>query len=220
MITVADKGNRNTRRVWVFDLDDTLHDASAHIFPVMNQSMTRYIMNHLELSEEDAHALRRYYWRVYGATLKGLVRHHSIKPGHFLQQTHDFPELAQMVVQRKRLRHWLQRLAGRKVVFTNAPRQYAERVLDLLGIADLFETLFSVESSQYHPKPSARGFAQMLHHIKAKASDCVMLEDSLPALMTAKRMGMKTIWISQQLHKPIYVDMRISSVLALTHVRL
>ncbi len=207
-------------RIWVFDLDDTLHDASSHIFPVMNQAMTQYIMDHLNLSEDDAHTLRRYYWRVYGATMKGLTRHHDVKPLHFLHHKHQFPELAQMVVQRKRLRHWLQRLSGRKVVFTNAPKQYAERVLDLLGIADLFEELFSVESSQFHPKPSARGFARMLHSINAKASDCIMLEDSLPALMTAKRLGMKTIWISQRLHKPSYVDLRISSVLALTHVRL
>lgn len=216
VISVANKN----RRVWVFDLDDTLHDASAHIFPVMNQAMTQYIMDHLELDEENAHELRRHYWRIYGATLKGLTRHHGIKPGHFLHQTHQLPELTQMVVQRKRLRHWLQRLSGRKVVFTNAPRQYAERVLDILGIADLFEELFSVESSRFHPKPSARGFARMLHSIKAKASDCVILEDSLPALMTAKRLGMKTIWISRKLHKPNYVTRRISSVLALTHIRL
>lgn len=207
-------------KVWVFDLDDTLHDASAHIFPVMNQAMTQYIMDHLNLNEEDAHALRRHYWRVYGATMKGLTRHHGVDPAHFLDQTHQFPELHAMVVYRKRLRHWLQRLSGRKVIFTNAPRQYALRVLDLLGITDLFEEVFSVESSQFHPKPSARGFARMLHSIKAKASDCTMLEDSLPALMTAKRLGMKTIWISRRLHKPNFVDIRISSVLALTHARL
>jgi putative hydrolase of the HAD superfamily len=207
-------------KVWVFDLDDTLHDASAHIFPVMNQAMTQYIMDHLNLDEHDAHALRRHYWHIYGATMKGLTRHHGIKAGHFLNETHQFPELAQMVVHRKRLRHWLQQLVGRKVVFTNAPQQYAMRVLTLLGIADLFEEVFSVESSRFHPKPSVRGFTQMLQTIKAKASDCVMLEDSLPALMTAKRLGMKTIWVSRRLYKPNYVNLRIPSVLALTHVRL
>ncbi len=207
-------------RVWVFDLDNTLHDADAHIFPVMNQAMTQYIMDHLELGEEDAHALRRHYWHIYGATLKGLTRHHGIRAGHFLHETHQFPALHEMVVQRKRLRHWLQQLGGRKVVFTNAPSHYASRVLDLLGVADLFEEVFSVESSRFHPKPSARGFARMLHSIRAHPADCIMLEDSLPALMTAKRLGMKTIWVSKRLHKPNFVDIRIPSVLALTHIRL
>ena len=217
--SVTSVANRK-RRVWVFDLDNTLHDADAHIFPVMNQAMTQYIMDHLQLDEEDAHALRRHYWHIYGATLKGLTRHHGVDPNHFLSETHQFPELPRMVIQRKRLRHWLHRLPGRKVVFTNAPQHYAFRVLYLLGVDDLFEEVFSVESSRFHPKPSVRGFARMLRSIGAKGSDCIMLEDSLPALRTAKRMGMKTIWISRRLHKPNYVQYRIPSVLALTHVRL
>jgi putative hydrolase of the HAD superfamily len=207
-------------KIWIFDLDDTLHNASAHIFPVMNQTMTQYIMEHLNMHEHDAHHLRKHYWRVYGATLKGLVRHHNTNPYHFLEQTHQLDNLADMVIQVQRLRHMLKRLPGRKLVFTNAPQSYAIRVLNLLGIADLFELIFSVESTKFHAKPSVRGFQQLLKTIHAKASDCIMLEDNLPALMTAKRLGMKTIWISQQLHKPNYVDYRLSSVLALTHIRL
>jgi putative hydrolase of the HAD superfamily len=38
--------------------------------------------------------------------------------------------------------------------------------------------------------------------------------------MTAKRLGMTTIWVSKQLQKPIYVDYRLSTVLALTHIKL
>lgn len=208
------------KKVWIFDLDDTLHNASAHIFPVMNRAMTEYIMNTLNLDEHEAHTLRQHYWRIYGATLKGLVRHHSTNPHHFLQETHRLDNLHEMVIQTKRLRHMLQSLNGRKLVFTNAPRDYAIRVLKILGIDDLFELIFSVESTQFHAKPSPRGFQRLLKTIRAKNSDCIMLEDSLPALMTAKRLGMKTIWVSKKLHKPNFVDYRISSVLALTHIKL
>ena len=207
-------------RVWIFDLDDTLHDASAHIFPVMNQAMTQYIMDHLKLNEDDANALRHHYWGTYGATLKGLTRHHAINPRHFMHETHQFPDLAQRVVQRKMLRNCLQRLSGRKVVFTNAPMSYALRVLKLLGIDDMFETVFSVESTRFHPKPSVRGFKQLLKAIGAEAQDCVMLEDNPEALKTAKRLGMKTVYVSKRMHKPNYVDARINSVLALTRTQL
>jgi len=219
----ADSYNRlapSMSRIWIFDLDDTLHNASAHIFPVMNHAMTQYIMDELSLSEPDAHALRQHYWRIYGATLKGLMRHHGTNPHHFLLETHRLTTLPDMVIQTKRLKHMLNSITGRKLVFTNAPRSYAIRVLELLGIADVFEIVFSVESTQFHAKPSARGFQRLLKTINAKASDCVMLEDSLPALMTAKRLGMKTIWISKKLHKPNFVDYRLPSVLALTHIKL
>lgn len=207
-------------RVWIFDLDDTLHNASAHIFPEMNGAMTAYIKKSLNLDEDSADQLRKHYWKIYGATLKGLMRHHGTNPHHFLNETHKFPDLAERVIQTKRLRHTLTRLKGRKVIFTNAPRIYALRVLNLLGITDLFELVFSVESSGFHAKPTMRGFQTLLRTIKAKPIDCIMLEDNLAALMTAKRIGIKTVWISRQLSKPNFVDYRLSSVSALAHLRL
>lgn len=207
-------------RVWVFDLDDTLHNASAHIFPEMNGAMTAYIKQSLSLDEDSADRLRKHYWTIYGATLKGLMRHHGTNPHHFLNETHKFPDLAERVIQTKRLRHTLTRLKGRKVIFTNAPRNYALRVLDLLGISDLFELVFSVESSGFHAKPTMRGFQTLLRTIKAKPNNCIMLEDNLAALMTAKRIGIKTVWVSRKLSKPNFVDYRLSSVSALAHLRL
>lgn len=186
----------------------------------MNRTMTEYIMDHLSLDESAAHHLRQHYWRIYGATLKGLMRHHGTSPHHFLEDTHKLHNLPEMVLEVKRLRHLLQSLPGRKLVFTNAPRNYALRVLDILGISDCFELIFSVESTKYHGKPSVRGFQMLLKTIHAKASDCVMLEDSLPALMTAKRLGMTTIWVTKKQQKPNFVDYRIDKVLALTHLRL
>jgi putative hydrolase of the HAD superfamily len=209
-----------TPKIWIFDLDDTLHNASAHIFPIMNRAMTQYIMTELNLDETAAHQLRQHYWRIYGATLKGLMRHHCVDAYHFLQETHALMDLPNMVVQVKRLRHVLNQIKGRKCVFTNAPRAYAIRVLEIMGIEDCFELVFSVESTQFHAKPSLRGFQMLLNTLNVNASDCVMLEDNLPALMTAKRLGMQTIWVTRQLKKPNFVDFRINSVLALTHLRL
>ena len=107
----------------MFDLDDTLHNASAHIFPDMNRAMTQYIMDELDLNETAAHQLRQHYWGVYGATLKGLMRHHGVDAYHFLQKTHAFMDLPNMVIQVRRLRSLLKCLPGRKCVFTNADRK-------------------------------------------------------------------------------------------------
>ena len=208
------------KKIWIFDLDDTLHNASAHIFPVMNRTMTQYIMDELSLDETAAHELRKHYWRVYGATLKGLMRHHGVDAYHFLQETHRLMDLPNMVIQIKRLKHLLNSLPGRKCVFTNAPREYAIRVLQLMDIEDCFELVFSVESTKFHAKPSVRGFQLLLKTLKANPKDCIMLEDNLPALMTAKRLGMRTVWVTKKLHKPNFVDYRLSSVLALTQHKL
>lgn len=208
------------QRVWIFDLDDTLHDASAHIFPHINRSMTQYLMTHLDLSEEQACELRRQYWHKYGATLHGLMRHHGTDPHHFLHHTHQFPNLSSMVLKARGLRTALLRLRGRKVVFTNAPRAYAEQVLQLLKIRDLFQAVFSIESTRFHPKPAPHGFLRLLKAMRTKAERCVMVEDSLPALQTARRLGMKTVYVNPDARRPSFVDARIASVLALPHINL
>ena len=67
--------------------------------------------------------------------MRGLVRHHGEDPAKFIRETHQFPELASMVVGENALGHALQRLAGTRLVFSNAPRHYVEEVLRALGVA-------------------------------------------------------------------------------------
>lgn len=202
-------------KYWIFDLDNTLHNATPHIFPHINRSMTAYLQEHLQLSEDEANALRVDYWQRYGATLTGLMKHHGTDPDHFLWHTHQFPELYNMVLREPRLRHVLKRLPGRKVVFSNAPEHYAQAVLKLLRIDDLFEDVFAIEHSRYQPKPQAAGFRRLLRKHRIQAAQCVMVEDSAENLQTAKRLGMKTVWVNDALRAPSYVDVRIHDVLEL-----
>jgi len=204
-----------TAPLWIFDLDNTLHDATPHIFPHINRSMTAYLQQHLQLDEEAANALRIHYWQRYGATLRGLMRHHGTKPEHFLWHTHQFPELERMVLREPRLRHVLKNLPGRKVVFSNAPQHYAQAVLKLLRVADLFDDVMAVEQTRYRPKPDSFGFLRLLRRHRIRAAQCVMVEDSLENLHAAKRLGMRTVWVNAGNKNAPCVDVKISNVMQL-----
>jgi len=205
-------------KFWIFDLDNTLHDAAPHIFPHINRSMTAYLQQHLQLDEAAANALRMHYWQRYGATLSGLMRHHGTRPEHFLWHTHQFPELERMVLREPRLRHVLKALPGRKVVFSNAPQHYAQAVLKLLRVADLFDDVMAVEQTRYRPKPDSFGFLRLLRQHRVKAAQCVMVEDSLENLQTAKRLGMHTVWVNSGHKSAPCVDVKIRDVMQLPGV--
>jgi len=207
-----------TNRVWLFDLDNTLHNASAHVFPHINRSMTAYLQEYLQLDEAAANALRIDYWQRYGATLTGLMKHHGTDPEHFLRHTHQFPYLPDMVLRQPRLRHLLQCLPGRKVVFSNAPEQYARAVLKLLRVDDLFGGVFAIEQSRYRPKPQLAGFRHLLRQYRLRAGQCVMVEDSADNLLTAKRLGMRTVWVSVVPRTPPHVDVKVRDVLQLPRI--
>ncbi len=206
-------GGRQRRSwTWIFDLDNTLHDATLHVFPHLNRSMTAYLAQHLDLDPEQASRLRRHYWQRYGATLLGLMRHHGTDPHHFLRVTHEFPDLARMVLREPGLRAALCRLPGRKVVFSNSPVRYAREVLRILRITDLFDGVFSIEHTGFRPKPQPAGFLRLLRRHGLHPRGCVMVEDSLPNLRTARRLGMKTVWVSEVRRAPDYVDVIVRSV--------
>ncbi|RTL42249.1 MAG: pyrimidine 5'-nucleotidase [Burkholderiales bacterium] len=215
-------------RIWLFDLDDTLHNASHRAFRELNASMTAYIETHLGLSTEAAVALRHSYWLRYGATLTGLQRHHGVKAAHFLHETHRLPGLDEHLHGHAHDLAALRRLPGRKFLMTNAPRAYAERVLAAVGLLGVFEGLICIEDmhcfGQSRPKPDARMFRVVLAKLRLPRARCVLVEDTLEHQKTARRLGMDTVWMQRWLHaagrerlhrRPVYVGRRVRSLVAL-----
>jgi len=203
------------RRVWIFDLDNTLHDASVKIFPSMHAQINAYLRRHLGVDDAGANAMRQGFWRRYGTTLKGLMRHHGTDPRHFLRETHQFPELAGMVEHENALRHALARLGGRKLVFSNAPRHYVEAVLRVMGVARWFDGVYTIESTRFRPKPAQQGFHVLLRAHDLDPHRCAFVDDVLENLRTAKRLGMSTVWVSRNKRRASYVDLRVASVIEL-----
>ena len=122
-----------------------------------------------------------------------------------------------MVLREPRLRHVLNKLPGKKLVFSNAPQHYAQAVLKLLRVSDLFDDVFAIEHTHYRPKPQMAGFMRLLRKHRLNPAHCVMVEDSAENLQAAKRLGMRTVWVAATARSPAYVDVKIRSVMELPH---
>ena len=217
--------------MWLFDLDDTLHDASHASMHHLHVAMGAYIERQLGISQAESDALRRKYWLRYGATLLGLVRHHGVKPAHFLHHTHLLPGLEQRVRGHAADMAALARLPGRKYILTNAPAAYAARVLNTLSITALFDGIFAIEDMRMfghlRPKPDARMLRALAARLRVSPARCVLVEDTLVHQKAARSVGMQTVWMQRWLsapagpatvpglrrrRRPVYVDQRISSL--------
>jgi putative hydrolase of the HAD superfamily len=125
------------------------------------------------------------------------------------------PDLERMLVHEPQLRATLRRLRGRKVIFSNAPAHYSRAVLKALGIADLFDDVFTIERTRYRPKPDTYGFLRLCRAHGLNPRLCVMVEDTLENLRTAARLGMKTVWVTLARRAPAYVDIKIANLMQL-----
>jgi len=219
--------------IWLFDLDDTLHDAANASMPGIHVAMGEYMQRELRLSAEQAQALRRRYWQRYGATLLGLVRHHGVKAAHFLHDTHRLPGLEARVSGHRHDFAAIRRLPGRKLVLTNAPRAYALRVLGALRIEHLFDAVISIEDmvmfGQLRPKPDARMFRGLAARLRVHPGRCVLVEDTLAHQKAARGVGITTVWCRRYLRstraraqaprRPAYVDQVVRRLQTLARVR-
>jgi putative hydrolase of the HAD superfamily len=198
--------------VWIFDLDNTLHDARARIFPAMHDQINAFLRRHFNVDEAGADTMREHFWRTYGTTLNGLMRHHGVHPRQFLAETHVFPELADLVVHENALKHTLARLGGIKIVFSNAPRHYVGQVLKAIGLDRHFDGVYAIEDARYRGKPALHGFHFLLRKHNLDPHRCAFVDDMLENLRTAHRLGMSTVWVSPIRRRVPYVDVCISSV--------
>ena len=214
---------RGRQTIWLFDLDNTLHDSSRAMFEAIHHAMGAAVATSLDIDLAEAHRLRTRYWQRYGATVIGMVRHHGIDAQAFLDASHDF-NVAALVHSETGLSRKLRQLKGRKILLTNAPMKYARTVLKTLGILHQFEALWAIDDmslqGRIRPKPSAALMRQVLARLQVPASQVVLIEDTLKNLKSARQAGMRTVHVFHpdtpysSLHRgrSNYVDLRVNSV--------
>ena len=211
---------------WLFDLDNTLHDASHAIFPAINANMNAFIARVLggdgpPAGAEAVDAARIAYWKRYGATLLGMVRHHQVRQEDFLREAHDFEDLAAMIRAERGLVRLLRRLPGRKILLTNAPRNYSHAVLRHLGLHRHFAGHVPIEAMRVHgklrPKPSRALLRKLVAREGLVPGQCVLVEDTIANLKSARAVGMGTAWVTGYLpgparrKRPAYIDVKVKS---------
>jgi putative hydrolase of the HAD superfamily len=187
-----------TIRAILFDLDNTLYPASSGLMQSIDQRIGEFLQQTLGLSAEESLTLRRSYYAEFGTTLRGLKRHHEgIETEHYLQYVHDIA-LDAFLASDARLDGLLGMLSVRKVIFTNSPREYAERVLQTLGIAHHFEHIFDLRFFDFACKPEPTCYDRVLAELGIAGHEAMLLEDTAQNLPPAAALGMTTILIDEQ----------------------
>ena len=178
---------------WLFDLDNTLYPAESGFMSEITGRMTDFVEKVTGLPREAAFKLQKAYLAEHGLTLKGLMLHHHINPADFHAIFHDMS--LEALAHDPDLVAALERLPGRRLIFTNADDVHAERVLQRLGLSHLFADVFHIGSAGYEPKPSAEAFARMsAAHDITPAATC-FFEDAERNLAPAADLGMTTVLV-------------------------
>jgi putative hydrolase of the HAD superfamily len=180
-------------RNWIFDLDNTLYPSGTDLFALVDVRMRDYIMQLLGCDAEEARRVQKDYFYGHGTTLAGLMAEHGVDPHQYLDFVHDID--MSMLAPDESLIAALALLPGRKLVFTNADMLYAERVLGLIGLSDMFEAIHDIHATGYRPKPDPLAYRGLCDAYGLDPMESLFVEDLARNLAPAKAIGMTTVWV-------------------------
>lgn len=178
---------------WIFDLDNCLYPAASDLFALVDVRMGEYIQELLGCDREEARRVQKGHFRDHGTTLAGLMASHGIDPHHFLDYVHDI-DMARLTAD-PALVAAIDRLPGRKFVFTNGDEAYARRVLDRIGLANAFDGMHDIHAMNYVPKPNPASYAALCDRHGIDPASALFAEDMARNLAPAKALGMTTLWV-------------------------
>jgi putative hydrolase of the HAD superfamily len=200
---------------WVFDLDNCLYPASAGLFELIDERMGAYIQRLLDCDAVEARRVQKQHFRQHGTTLAGLMKDHGVDPHDFLGDVHAVP--LDRIRPDERLASALDRLPGRKFVFTNGDASYAQRVLQAIGINDRFDDLHDIHANSYRPKPDPHGYKLLCERFDIDPARALLADDMAINLEPAKALGMTTVWVDNGSERGAdgrgdFIDYQIHSV--------
>lgn len=95
----------------------------------------------------------------------------------------------------KKLISLLQKIKGDKHVITNSRPCHCFTALSLLGISKFFKFVMNTDTQKYI-KPHPQIYQNLIDHNKNKKTQYIFFDDLIENLITAKKMGWKTVLIN------------------------
>lgn len=182
-------------RAILFDLDNTLYPASSGVMQSIDRRIGEYVRERLGLSEAEAAEIKRHYYSTYGTTLRGLQQHYGhVETDDYLQFVHDVAIETYLQFDAE-LDAALTRLPVTKIIFTNSPREHAERVLKAMGLAHHFERIYDLRYFNFVAKPDPACYQHILDDLGVSGPETLLLEDTSHNLGPAKALEMTTMLI-------------------------
>ena len=184
----------NQKKTILLDVDYTLYPRGTGPFKEVSKRIEKYVVSMLSLGLEEARELRKSYISRYGSTLGGLMHDHGVRPHEFLKYVHDVP-VESLIKPDEKLRSVLETIPYDMVAFSNASRDYVDRVLKQLGVADLISGMFTIESMDFIPKPMKHAYRKVISTLDAKPGDLMVVDDMVENVLTALKMGMSGVLV-------------------------
>lgn len=160
----------------LFDMDNTLYPASSDMDKGITRRMLECVADFFNCDIQKAMELRSQGIVHYSTTLEWLRAQGMTDFEGFLRHVHPDNEADELLPQ-PRLREFLLSLPYPKSILTNAPHEHSDRVLEKLGVADLFMAVTDIRDANFYGKPYPDAYFAALKKAGTGIEDTLFLDD-------------------------------------------
>ncbi len=173
----------------LIDCDNTIYPSSSDLFVEIGRRMTDYVSKLLNLPKEESYTLRKELANEYGTTLNGLIKTKGFdNQEDFLDKVHP-KDLSKYIEKDPEILETLSSISIPMSIFTNSPKEHAEKVVDILKLDGLFLNIFDIRFNNFDGKPAKSIFKLVLKEISAKPEEVLFIDDLTNYLAPFKKMG-------------------------------
>ena len=196
----------------IFDNDGTTYRMPAGFVGAVMDSLISYVAGELMLPYDEAKAERSRLVEKYGVRCTEFVfgEEYGMKYEGFVQNAYMKVPLEDFIPPDLRLMRMLERMSIPKSILTNNPSEFGERILELLGVADMFEHVIGSRETGFRMKPEKEAFERELKITGYEPLETLFVDDTPENHACAKEFGMTTALIGEGKH--FYIDYSVREI--------
>jgi putative hydrolase of the HAD superfamily len=181
--------------LWVFDNDGTLYNNPSELEKVVVAKMIKYIALRYNLSYSKAKEKRKELLQRHCTKYTLIaIKQEGISENDFIQKTYLSINPSDFGIKKSpELRELINSLLGEKIVLTNNPSEFADLILEHLGIKDLFSQIIGMREMNYIQKPDKRSFGFLEKSIN-NGKKVMFIDNEFANIETAKEVGCFTFF--------------------------
>jgi 2-desacetyl-2-hydroxyethyl bacteriochlorophyllide A dehydrogenase len=180
-------------KYYLFDLDNTLHHNSVVLKEIVN-NIHKIFAKRYNIDKIEADAL----YKEYGDSIYGLIKKKNLTAMEINDLYKEIYNVNLDIIRKNKfLYQYLSNLKGFKWITSNSPRFYIEKILNMLGLDNIFNKIIcpSIENN-FLNKSDNRYFKTILASIDSK-NDIYFFDDNIKYVNMASDIGINSYLVNK-----------------------
>ena len=200
----------------IFDNDGTLYRMPLRFKEIVVARMADYLSRKLGIPQPIVMDERKKLIAKHGVESTEFVfqKEYGIPYEEFVRETYLTISPKELgILTDGRLRRILEASGLQKSVLTNNPAEFARRIINALGICDMFEHIIGSREMDFKLKPNIEAFLTAMQIAGYDAKTTMFVDDVPEFHPAAKQLGMTTVLLGQiEKTKRPYIDFTINQI--------